>query len=83
VSLWLSTDIFKFQRNLVASYPILVVPLAWDILGYLVFQDPWAPLAWDIPGYCRPGTCPGYLGIPKDVPGQVVAVPDILQVIIT
>jgi len=25
VSLWLSTDIFKLRRNLVASYPILVV----------------------------------------------------------
>jgi len=29
VSLWLSTDIFKLRRYLVASYPILVV-LSWD-----------------------------------------------------
>ena len=45
------------------------------IPGYSVLQDPWAPSHGT--GYCRPDTCPVYLGIPKDVSGQVVAVLDI------
>ena len=36
VSLWLSTDIFKLQRNLVASYPILV-QVSWSSLEISTF----------------------------------------------
>ena len=42
--------------------------------GILSVPGSMDPLTWDIPGHCRPGTCPVYLGIPKDVLGQVVAV---------
>ena len=47
--------------------------------GILSIPGSMGALTWDIPGYSRPGTCtcPVYLGIPKDVPGQVVAVPGI------